>query len=114
MTHSAALISTEELARKLGAPGLRLFDCTTYLRPRTDGQPGYISESGRANYDKGHLPGAAFLDLAGELSDTSSKLRYTLPSLDQLEPVLDEGGPLSHRPLGIAPDLARALVKELM
>jgi len=45
VTHSAALISTEELARKLGAPGLRLFDCTTYLRPRTDGQPGYISES---------------------------------------------------------------------
>ena len=84
MTHSAALISTEELARKLDAPGLRLFDCTTYLRPRTDGQPGYISESGRANYDKGHLPGAAFLDLAGELSDTASKLRYTLPSLDQL------------------------------
>ena len=84
MTHSAALISTEELARKLGAPGLRLFDCTTYLRPRTDGQPGYISESGRANYDKGQIPGAAFLDLAGELSDTSSKLRYTLPPLDQL------------------------------
>ena len=84
MTHSAALISTEELARKLDAPGLRLFDCTTYLRPRTDGQPGYISESGRANYDKGHIPGAAFLDLAGELSDTSSKLRYTLPPLDQL------------------------------
>ena len=50
MTHSAALISTEELARKLAAPGLRLFDCTTYLRPRTDGQPGYVSESGRANY----------------------------------------------------------------
>ncbi len=68
MTHSAALISTEDLARRLDAPGLRLFDCTTYLRPRTDGQPGYISESGRANYDTGHIPGAAFLDLAGELS----------------------------------------------
>jgi thiosulfate/3-mercaptopyruvate sulfurtransferase len=82
--HSAALISTDELARRLGAPGVRVFDCTTYLRPRTDGQPGYISESGRANYDKGHIPGAAFLDLAAELSDTSSKLRYTLPPLDAL------------------------------
>ena len=40
--------------------------------------------------------------------------REDLPSLDQLEPVLDEGGPLSHRPLGVAPDVARALVKELM
>jgi thiosulfate/3-mercaptopyruvate sulfurtransferase len=68
----------------MSAPGVRVFDCTTYLRPRTDGQPGYISESGRANYDKGHIPGAAFLDLAGELSDTSSKLRYTLPPLGEL------------------------------
>jgi len=40
--------------------------------------------------------------------------REDLPSLDQLEPVLSDGGPLSHRPLGIAPDVARALVKELM
>ena len=82
--HSAALISTDELALRLGAPGVRVFDCTTYLRPRTDGQPGYISESGRANYDKGHIPGAAYLDLAAELSDTSSTLRYTLPSLEEL------------------------------
>ena len=65
-------------------PAVRVFDCTTYLRPRTDGQPGYVSKSGRANYEKGHLPGAAYLDLAGELSDTSSKLRYTLPPLETL------------------------------
>ena len=84
MAHSAAVISTDELARRLGAPAVRVFDCTTYLRPRTDGQPGYISESGRANYDKGHIPGAAFLDLAADLSDTSSRLRYTLPALDTL------------------------------
>jgi thiosulfate/3-mercaptopyruvate sulfurtransferase len=84
MAQSANLITTEELARRLGAPAVRVFDCTTYLRPRTDGQPGYISESGRANYDEGHLPGAAFLDLAAELSDTSSKLRYTLPPLETL------------------------------
>ncbi len=84
MAHSAALISTEDLARQLGAPALRVFDCTTYLRPRTDGQPGYISESGRANYDKGHIPGAAYLDLAGELSDKSSQLRFTLPPLGEL------------------------------
>ena len=82
MAQSAALISTEELARRMGAPALRLFDCTTYLRPRPEG--GYNAESGRANYDKGHIPGAAFLDLGGELSDPQSKLRFTLPPLDQL------------------------------
>jgi thiosulfate/3-mercaptopyruvate sulfurtransferase len=84
MAQSAKMITSEELARRMGAPAVRVFDCTTYLRPRTDGQPGYVSESGRANYDKGHIPGAAFLDLAGELSDTSSKLRYTLPPLGDL------------------------------
>ncbi|MBI3199671.1 MAG: sulfurtransferase [Rhodospirillales bacterium] len=80
--HSAALISTDDLARRLGAPALRVFDCTTYLKPGPDGR--YIAESGRANYDKGHVPGAAFLDLQADLSDTSSKLRFTLPPLEAL------------------------------
>jgi 2-oxoglutarate ferredoxin oxidoreductase subunit beta len=40
--------------------------------------------------------------------------RDDLPALDQLEPVLDEGGPLALRPLGIAPDMARSLIQELM
>ncbi len=82
MAHSASLISTEDLARQLGAPALRVFDCTTYLRPRPEG--GYNAESGRANYDKGHIPGAAFLDLGADFSDPASPLRFTLPSLDAL------------------------------
>jgi 2-oxoglutarate ferredoxin oxidoreductase subunit beta len=41
--------------------------------------------------------------------------REDLPSLDQLEPVLAEGGALARRPLGVvAPELARKLVQELM
>jgi thiosulfate/3-mercaptopyruvate sulfurtransferase len=80
--HSAALMSTEDLARRLGAPALRVFDCTTYLKPGPDGR--YIAESGRANYDKGHIPGAAFLDLQADLSDKNSKLRFTLPPLGEL------------------------------
>jgi len=80
--HSAALISTDDLARRLGAPGVRVFDCTTYLRPRPEG--GYAVESGRANYDKGHIPGAAFLDLPRDLSVAGHALRFTLPPLDAL------------------------------
>ncbi|SKA33981.1 thiosulfate/3-mercaptopyruvate sulfurtransferase [Enhydrobacter aerosaccus] len=82
MTDSAALISTEDLARRLGAPALRIFDCTTYLKPGPDGR--YIAESGRANYDNGHVPGAAYLDLAADLSDKKSPLRFTLPPLEEL------------------------------
>ncbi len=82
MAHSASLISTEDLARQMGAPALRVFDCTTYLRPRPEG--GYNAENGRANYDKGHIPGAAYLDLGGDFSDPASPLRFTLPSLETL------------------------------
>src|SRR3972149_4633912 len=37
--------------------------------------------------------------------------RDDLPSLDQLEPVLAEGGPLARRPLGVSPALAPARVR---
>ena len=40
--------------------------------------------------------------------------REDLPSLDQLEPILTEGGPLSHRPLGVSPEIAQSLIRELM
>jgi len=40
--------------------------------------------------------------------------RADLPSLDQLEPILDEGGPLARRPLGVSPEVARSLIRELM
>jgi 2-oxoglutarate ferredoxin oxidoreductase subunit beta len=40
--------------------------------------------------------------------------RTDLPSLDELEPVLAEGGPLAHRPLGVSPEAAKALIQVLM
>src|SRR6266702_6214384 len=40
--------------------------------------------------------------------------REDLPSLDQLEPILDEGGPLARRSLGISPEVAQSLIRELM
>src|SRR3989337_201129 len=40
--------------------------------------------------------------------------RDDLPSLDQMEPVLAEGGPLARRPLGVSPEIAQSLIRELM
>jgi 2-oxoglutarate ferredoxin oxidoreductase subunit beta len=40
--------------------------------------------------------------------------REDLASLDQLEPVLEDGVPLARRPLGIDPETAQSLIRELM
>jgi 2-oxoglutarate ferredoxin oxidoreductase subunit beta len=40
--------------------------------------------------------------------------RTDLPSLEELEPVLDEGGPLAFRKLGITDEQAKALIGELL
>ena len=40
--------------------------------------------------------------------------RTDLESLDELEPVLDEGGPLAHRELGISAEEAQSLIDELL
>ena len=40
--------------------------------------------------------------------------RTDLPTLEELEPVLDEGGPLAHRELGISREQARGLIEELL
>ena len=37
-----------------------------------------------------------------------------VPSLHGAEPILSDGGPLAHRSLGIAPEVARQFVEELM
>jgi thiosulfate/3-mercaptopyruvate sulfurtransferase len=70
------LVDTVWLAANLNAPGLRLYDCTTHLKP--DPVRVYRAEDARAGYEAEHIPGAAYIDLQGELSDRSSELRFTL------------------------------------
>ena len=40
--------------------------------------------------------------------------RDDLSSLNDLEPVLSEGGPLAFRPLGLSPDQSNRLISEMM
>lgn len=72
------LVSPDELAASLDDPALRLFDTTVHLGPRTGG--GLVVQSGRAAYEAGHIPGAAFMDLLVELSDPDHALRFMLPT----------------------------------
>ena len=59
-----ALISTDDLATRLGQPGLRVYDCTTYLEPPDPGSDDpYKAVAGWKTFVAGHIPGADFLDL---------------------------------------------------
>ncbi|MBT5107422.1 MAG: sulfurtransferase [Rhodospirillaceae bacterium] len=80
-----ALVETDWLAANLDDPNLRIYDCTTYLRAPGDNlDVPYIVESGRADFDAAHIPGAGFLDLQSELSDNANPLRFTMPAPDVL------------------------------
>ena len=84
------LVDTAWLAARLGDARLRLFDCTVHLRPAVPGP--YVVESGRADYERAHIPGAAFLDLGTDLSDPDAELRFTLPSAARLAAAFGAAG----------------------
>lgn len=78
--HPEFLVATETLARELNNPNLRVFDCTTNLVP--DPKTTYQAVPARADFEKGHIPGAQFIDLQADLSDSSQRLRFMLPSAE--------------------------------
>ena len=76
------LISVDDLERALGDADLRVFETAANLEPKG---PGMERELGRVAFDRGHIPGAQFLDLAGDAADTTSGLEFTLPEPAVLE-----------------------------
>jgi thiosulfate/3-mercaptopyruvate sulfurtransferase len=95
MWHDRGLVSTDWLADHLADADLRIFDVTVHLRPADPGP--YTIESGRADYEAAHIPGAGFLDLGRDLSDTASPLNFTMPSVERFAAALGSAGvgPLS-------------------
>ena len=77
-----AITSCEELKRKLGNKKVRVYDCTTFLH-YTDDHPSkpYDVESGYQDYLEEHIPGASFLDLQNQISNTESQFKFTLPDM---------------------------------
>src|SRR5688572_9886750 len=87
-----ALVSTDWLAAHLADPGVRVLECTVYLIP-DEGAPGGVRiESGRQTWTEGHIPGAGFIDLQGELSDRSSRLRFMMPPAAQFAETMGRNG----------------------
>ena len=81
--HPEFLVETEWLAAHLGNANLVVLDSTTHLIP--DPKITYTVKSGREDFEKGHVPGAQFVDLQADLSDNTGrygKLRFMLPSAE--------------------------------
>jgi thiosulfate/3-mercaptopyruvate sulfurtransferase len=93
MRQPNALISTDELARDLNSSDVRVFDCTTYLEPPPPGSDDpYVAVPGRGSFESAHIPGADFLDLQGEFSDNTTRLRFMMPPVEQLEAAFGRHG----------------------
>jgi thiosulfate/3-mercaptopyruvate sulfurtransferase len=88
-----ALISTSELEAVLGDASLRLFDCTTTTVPPPPGSDvPYIAVPGRQAFEEAHIPGADFLDIQGEFSDQTTKLRFMMAPVPQMEAAFGRHG----------------------
>ncbi len=91
--HPEYLVETGDLAARLGDPKTVVLDCTTHLIP--DPKITYTVKSGREDFDKGHIPGAQFIDLQADLSDNSGrhgKLRFMLPTAEEFAAAIGRFG----------------------
>jgi thiosulfate/3-mercaptopyruvate sulfurtransferase len=88
--HPEFLIETDALASQFGDPGLRILDCTIHLVP--DPNITYQVVPGRADFEKGHIPGAQFVDVQGDLSDKTHRLRFMLPSAEAFAAAMSRFG----------------------
>jgi thiosulfate/3-mercaptopyruvate sulfurtransferase len=87
------LITTAQLVSVLGQQDLRIYDCTTYLEPTPPGSDDpYIAVPGLSTFEEAHIPGADFLDLQGEFSDQTTRLRFMMPPTVQLESAFGRHG----------------------
>jgi thiosulfate/3-mercaptopyruvate sulfurtransferase len=82
------LVTTDWLAERLDAEGLRVADVRWYLDP---------AQKGRAAFEAGHVPGAVFLDVDADLSAPGGAPgaghgRHPWPSPAQVERVMGRAG----------------------
>ncbi len=72
------LVSTDWLADHLEDPTVRVLDPSTLLPPRPDFSR-YDVVPSREEFEKGHIPGAVFVDVEHELSTPDPNLHFMLP-----------------------------------
>lgn len=91
--HPDAIVETDWLAKNLENSALRVLDVTTHLH--FDNVPAgapYRVESGHQDFVGGHIPGADYVDLQGELSIQGAPFAFTLPSAAQFSEAMERHG----------------------
>jgi len=99
-----ALISVDDLERVLGNDDVRVIDCRWYLT-----EP----ELGIAEYQRGHIPGAAYASLETDLSDSRGEGRHPLPSPETFEATLERFGITSSTRVVVYDDRGGAIAARL-
>lgn len=72
------LVDATWLASQLDESDIVVLDCTVLMKPDVNGSTRVVS--GREEFLAGHIPGAGFADLIIDLSDSSSRLNFAVPT----------------------------------
>ena len=87
--HPEYLISAQELMQQLNDPAVRIYDTSVLLLAA---EQGYTSQPGRERFLREHIPGAGFINLSEDWSDTRSPYNNTLPQIDALAEAIGRDG----------------------
>lgn len=87
--HPEYLIGAQELMQQLNDPAVRIYDTSVLLLAA---EQGYTSQPGRERYLREHIPGAGFINLSEDWSDTRSPYNNTLPQIDALAEAIGRDG----------------------
>jgi thiosulfate/3-mercaptopyruvate sulfurtransferase len=85
------LVSTDWLAQHLDDPAVRVLDPSTLLLPRPDFSL-YDVLPAREDFAKGHIPGAAFVDVDNELSTPHPRCHFMLPDAQTFSDAMSSYG----------------------
>src|SRR5947207_4089239 len=88
--HPEFLAETDWLAAHLNDPNVIVLDGTVHLIP--DPKITYTVKSGREDFEKGHIPGAQFVDLQADLSAKHPKLRFMMPNAEEFAAAMGRFG----------------------
>ena len=89
------LVTTEWLARNLDSPDLRIIEATSLLPNyfEDDADQGLTKASGSKDWQASHIPGSAFADILGDLSDQGNeRCMYAMPDAKQFADVMSRLG----------------------